>query len=111
MPPRVLPKRGEIWRVDLGLVGKVRPVLVLSIPYLDDERALFIVMSHTTSILGTRFELSLDHPALRDGAFDAQQIFLLPAAKFERRLGELNPDDMRKVEILVATILGLVLAP
>ena len=110
MPPSEVPKRGEIWRVDLGLVGKIRPVLVLNIPFLNDERALFIVMSHTTSVRGTRFELSVNHPSLKDGAFDAQQIFLLPLARFERRLGHLNPDDMRKVELLVATILGLDLA-
>jgi len=32
-------RRGEIWLVDLGMVRKVRPVLVLSVAYLDEERA------------------------------------------------------------------------
>jgi mRNA interferase MazF len=107
MPQADIPKRGEIWRVDLGLAGKVRPVLVLNIPFSENERALFIVMSHTTSVRGTRFEISIKHPALKEGAFDAQQIFLLPPVKFERRLGELTAEQMRKVESLVIALLGL----
>ena len=55
-----IPKRGEIWRVDLGYLGKVRPVLVLSIPYFDHERALLVVVAHTTSLRNTRFELVLN---------------------------------------------------
>ena len=31
--------RGEIWLIDLGLVQKTRPCLVLSIAFLDHERA------------------------------------------------------------------------
>jgi mRNA-degrading endonuclease toxin of MazEF toxin-antitoxin module len=34
------PDRGEIWLVDLGYVAKVRPCLVISIPALDQDRAL-----------------------------------------------------------------------
>ncbi len=32
--------RGEIWLVDLGMAQKVRPAVVLSVAYLDHERAL-----------------------------------------------------------------------
>jgi len=34
------PQRGEIWIVDLGPVAKTRPAMVVSIPLLDDDRAL-----------------------------------------------------------------------
>jgi mRNA interferase MazF len=44
--PRI--QRGELWLVDLGYLGKVRPVLVLSVPFLDHERTLCIVVPHTT---------------------------------------------------------------
>jgi mRNA-degrading endonuclease toxin of MazEF toxin-antitoxin module len=40
--PRI--QRGEIWVVDLGYLGKVRPVLVVGIPFLDHERTLFIIV-------------------------------------------------------------------
>ena len=33
-------KRGEIWIADLGLAAKVRPVLVLSVAYEGQERAV-----------------------------------------------------------------------
>jgi mRNA interferase MazF len=33
-------KRGEIWMADLGLAAKVRPVLVLSVSYEGQERAI-----------------------------------------------------------------------
>jgi hypothetical protein len=33
-------KRGEIWMADLGLAAKVRPVLVLSVAYEGQERAI-----------------------------------------------------------------------
>ena len=33
-------KRGEIWIIDLGLAQKARPCLILSIDFLDHERAV-----------------------------------------------------------------------
>ncbi len=33
-------RRGEIWIADLGVVAKVRPVLILSVEYQDNERAV-----------------------------------------------------------------------
>jgi mRNA interferase MazF len=35
-----LAQRGEIWMIDLGLAAKVRPCLVLSVAFRDDERAV-----------------------------------------------------------------------
>jgi hypothetical protein len=37
--PRI--QRGELWTVDLGYLGKVRPVVVVGIPFLDHERTLY----------------------------------------------------------------------
>lgn len=34
------PRRGEVWLVDLGMVAKVRPALVISVPAADTDRAL-----------------------------------------------------------------------
>ena len=33
------PKRGEVWQIDFGIVQKVRPALVISIPFEDRDRA------------------------------------------------------------------------
>jgi mRNA-degrading endonuclease toxin of MazEF toxin-antitoxin module len=36
-------QRGDIWIADLGYAGKIRPVLIVSMPPTDRERALHIV--------------------------------------------------------------------
>lgn len=34
------PQRGEVWITDFGYAAKTRPALVLSVPALDEDRAL-----------------------------------------------------------------------
>lgn len=103
--PRI--QRGELWRVDLGYLGKVRPVLVVSVPFSDNERTLCIVVPHTTSLRGTRFEVSVQHPALSGGALDVQQTAAVQAVKFIQRLGTLDDQQMGIVEQALARVLGL----
>jgi mRNA interferase MazF len=107
--PRI--QRGELWLVDLGYLGKVRPVLVVSVPFLDNERTLCIVVPHTTSVIGTRFELKVEHPVLQAGAFHVQQTAAVQAVKFVRRLGAFNAGQLRIVKQGMAQVLGLKLAP
>src|ERR1041385_1353052 len=103
-------QRGELWVVDLGYLGKVRPVLALSIPFLDTDRTLVVVVPHTTTIIGSRFEVIVPHPVLRQGAFDVQQITAIPAAKFIRRLGTLTVQEVKIIEQRLAVLLSLTLA-
>ena len=50
--------RGEVWIVDLGMVAKIRPCLVLSIPSDDEnDRVLTTLVPHTTSTRQSRFEI------------------------------------------------------
>ena len=67
------PNRGEVWLVDLGYVAKVRPCLVLSIPAVNEDRALATLVPHTTAVRGSRFEVAIKVRFLREGAFDAQK--------------------------------------
>lgn len=103
-------QRSELWRVDLGYLGKVRPVLVVSVPFLEHERTLCIVVPHTTSLRGTRFEVSIQHPVLAVGAFDVQQTAAVQAVKFIHRLGALNEEQMGFLDQALARVLGLKLA-
>lgn len=103
--PRI--QRGELWLVDLGYPGKVRPVLVVSIPFLEHERTLCIVVPHTTSIIGTRFEINIPHPALQAGVFDVQQTAAVQAVKFVRRLGTFNSMQMKLIEQALDKVLGM----
>jgi mRNA interferase MazF len=49
-----VPRAGEIWLIDLGLVAKVRPCLLLTDYPADDELALVTVLPHTTALRGNR---------------------------------------------------------
>lgn len=64
------PARGEVWLVDLGMVAKVRPCLILSVATADTDRALITVVPRTTSVRGSQFEVALETKFLRSGAFE-----------------------------------------
>ena len=88
------PQRGEGWLVDLGMIAKVRPGLVLSVPVGPDDRVLITLVPHTTSTRGSRFEAAVPVRFLRAGAFDAQSLVTVPQATLIRRLGSLPPDHL-----------------
>jgi mRNA interferase MazF len=81
--------------------------LVLSVPAGDQDRALVTLVPHTTSIRGSRFEVAVPVPFLREGAFDAQGLVTIPHAKLIRRLGKLHPIQLAQVEQGVRAWLGL----
>ena len=102
---RTLP--GEIWRVDFGLAAKVRPALVLSDYPRDDELALLIVIPHTTAVRGNRWELAIQKPFLKPGAFHLQQTQPISLARFDARLGALTPDEFKKLKETLVRLLNL----
>ena len=59
--------RGEIWQVDMGIAGKVRPCLLLTDYPANDELALVTVIPHTTALRGNEWE--------RVGSCDTKAIF------------------------------------
>ena len=67
------PERGEVWMVDLGMVAKVRPAVILSVAVTEDERNLFGIVPHTAQAWGTRFEAVITVPWLKKGAFALHQ--------------------------------------
>lgn len=90
-------KRGEVWQVDLGMVAKVRPVVILNTPFRDEERALYAFVPHTTALRGGRFEVALNVPWLERGAFDVQGLRNMPGSVFLRRLGSLDSSQMETI--------------
>ena len=102
------PDRGSVWIVDLGMVAKVRPCVVLSVPTQPQDRVPVTLVPHTSSVQGTRFEVAVRAPFLRPGAvFDAQQVVTVPQVKLIRRLGDRAPDQLALVENAVRRWLGL----
>ena len=103
-----LPIRGDVWLVDLGMVAKVRPCLVVSVPADDDnDRVLVTLVPHTTSVRESRFEVRSNVRFLKPGAFDIQSLLTIPAAKLLRRLGTLPGEQMEAVDTAMMTWLGL----
>jgi mRNA interferase MazF len=91
------PQRGEVWRVDLGLAGKVRPALVVSAHPEEKDYALIAIVPHTTSARGAAYEVVLDVPFLLRGAFNIQGLAPLPSVRFINRLGSLTDPQMERI--------------
>src|SRR5438105_4478037 len=100
-------RRGDLWLVDLGMVQKTRPVLILTVEFLDHERAVVTYVPRTTSKRGTRFEVSHQAKGFDAGAFDAQGIGSIPTVKLVRQLGTADATTLRGVEDVVKAWLAL----
>lgn len=100
-------RAGEVWVVDLGMVAKVRPCLLLTDYPADDELALVTVLLHTTALRGNRWELPLPKHFLKPGAFHLQQVQSVSIARLDRRLGVLTPEEWGKVRERLTVYFGL----
>lgn len=100
-------QRGEIWLIDLGMVAKTRPALVLSVAYNDRERAVVTYVPRTTALRGTRFEVPHTARGFDPGGFDAQGIAGVPNVQLVRRIGTLDAKTLSQVEAAVKAWLGL----
>ena len=102
-----MPKRGEVWLVDLGLAQKTRPAVVLNVPYGDADRVVVTVVSHTTSLRSSPFEIAVRVPFLREGAFAVQSVTTIPTRHALRYIGHLSPEQLAPIEDGVRAWLGL----
>lgn len=100
------PRRGDVWLFDCGMAEKVRPVLILSIPFADTDRAVITVVFHSTALRGSQFEVPVQVPFLKAGAFIAQSLATYPTTRAIRRLGMLNAAQLAAVETMVFHWLG-----
>jgi mRNA interferase MazF len=88
------PVRGEVWLLDLGMVEKVRPALIVSTGFGDLDRSLITVVPHTTAVRGSQFEVALPLPFLKPGAFLVQGVATYPTVRAIRRLGVLKKEQL-----------------
>ena len=96
-------RRGEVWQVDFGLAAKVRPALLLTGNPALEELDLVTVLLHTTSLRGSRWELSIPKPFLKTGAFHLQQVQSVSTVK----LGILTAAEMERVLDALSDRLGI----
>jgi len=93
-----VPRRGEVWLADLGMIAKVRPVLVLNVPFGELDYALFHVVPHTTAIRNSQFEVAVNVPWLATGVFNIQGSLSVPRSNLLRTLGTFTSEQLAPVE-------------
>ena len=103
------PSRGDIWQVDMGIAGKVRPCLLLTGYPNDEDLALVTVIPHTTALRGNSWEITIEKPFLKSGAFHLQQVQSISLSKLMRRLGYLTEEEWGTIGVRLAMRLGLAL--
>ena len=88
------------------MVEKVRPVLILSIPFSGSDRAVVSIVFHSTALRSSEFEIEVDVSFLRRGAFIAKSIATYPVTRSIRKLGTLSSEQLQRVETAVFRWLG-----
>jgi mRNA interferase MazF len=101
------PKPGEVWLVDLGLAAKTRPIVIVSRYDPTPPRALVLYIPVTTQNRGSAYEVELPVVSFlrQDSVANVQGLGSIPAARLERKLGELPNETM--LEIKQALIFAL----
>ena len=95
------PERGEVWWVDLGIAGKVRPAVVVSVSVSDTDYALLATVPHTTSDHPSQHHVRLRVAGLKDGAFNVQALAPVPLSKFMRRIAVLSREQLQVLDLAV----------
>ncbi len=93
----MIPRHGEVWLVDMGMVAKTRPAIVIIADNLDAPRSLIIHIPITRQNRGSELEVPLGHLRHLDpeSVANVQGIGSLPSVRFERRLGVLPASDLQ----------------
>lgn len=103
------PKLGEVWLVDMGMVGKIRPAVVVLDDQVPVERAIVVHVPITSQNRGSALEVSLGHLRFLtpESVANVQAIGSLPKARFERKLGVLPSEDLERIRQAMRQAFGL----
>jgi len=101
--------RGDVVVVDLGVVAKVRPCVVVSINIQDQQRNMSVVVPMTTEIRGGTFEISFPKPAWlrQESVINLLGIAGVDNSKIERRIAAFPADKVGEIELGLRRLLGL----
>ena len=85
-------KPGEVYVVDWGIGGKVRPMMVVSRDDDNPPRALAICVPVTTVFRNSRYEVKLPRVSfLREQSYaNVQGVVAVEQHELQRRLGQFN---------------------
>ena len=92
-------KPGEVYRVDLGIGGKVRPMVVVSREDPEPPRALAVCAPVTTAYRESEYEVDIGKPAfLRQQSYvNLQGLQAIQHHELIGPIGKLHPKAMEKV--------------
>ena len=102
------PANGDIVLVDLGVVAKVRPCLVLC-ANPDKERAVSIVAPLTTEVRGGESEISFPKPPwlAQPCVVNLSGLGSVERHRVQRRLGQFPPAKFEEAKKVIAQMFAL----
>ena len=105
----MITKPGEIYIVDLGISGKLRPMVVVSREDSDPPRALAICAPVTTAYRESKYEVDIGKPRfLRTNSYvNVQGLQAIQHHELGRRIGMLNDKSIAKICIALKYALNL----
>lgn len=107
----IQPKPGEVYWVDLGMAGKVRPLMVVSREDENASRALAVCVPLTTEIPGGDDEVDIPRvrwmPGADKGVANVQGIASIEYRRLDRRSGRFDPSVVAHVRKAIAWMLEL----
>jgi mRNA interferase MazF len=94
-------KPGEVYRADLGLAAKVRPVLIVSREDTNRPRDLVLAVPLTTENRGSRYEVTMPRVRfLREiSTANIQGLQAFRPAEMEGPIGRFEPGAMAPVKV------------
>jgi mRNA interferase MazF len=95
------PQPGEVYLVDLGMVGKVRPAVIVSREDPDSPRALCTFAPITSQGRGSRYEVSLGKPKFLkepESWANVQALASIGHEKLLRPLGRVSAEQLARIK-------------
>ena len=105
----MIPKPGEVYLVDLGMAGKVRPVVIVSREDANAPRALSITVPLTTQNRGSPYEVQMPRvPWLRHQSIaNVQAMAAYEHYELLERRGRFDELTLEKIKDAVRWALNL----
>jgi mRNA interferase MazF len=102
-------KRGDVVIVDLGMMAKVRPAVVVSIPKADRCRNMSVVVPMTTEVRGGECEISFSKPPWlkHECVVNVLGVAGVDDAKIERRISGFPASKMLEIDSALRRLLAL----
>jgi mRNA-degrading endonuclease toxin of MazEF toxin-antitoxin module len=101
--------RGDVVIVDLGIVSKVRPCVVVSAAKPDSQRNMSVVVPMTTEIRGRECEVPFSKPTWlkEESVVNVLGIAGVDNAKIIRRIGPFPIGSMDQLSEVLVKMLGI----